>query len=95
MAEDTVIYAYVATDGSYHADVPARDLTREAFDALPDDLKAVVSASPIYAPSEGEKRRQRAEARAADEPAPAKHAPAHAPASAHARPAAKPDGAAE
>lgn len=39
---------YFGTDGGYHNNIPARDLTEDEYNALTDDQKELVKASALY-----------------------------------------------
>lgn len=54
-AEPSPRYRFVGEAGQYLEGVPARDLTQEDVDALTDEQRAAVEASPLYeAPGGGE-----------------------------------------
>ena len=44
---DKTVYTYTG-DGAYISGIPARDLTAEDVNALPDHLKAALAESAIY-----------------------------------------------
>lgn len=45
MAEPTIRYT---GDGEFHSGIPARDLSRDEYDALDKEQRAVVRDSPLY-----------------------------------------------
>lgn len=48
---------YKGDGAGYHTGIPARDISEEEWDSLPDELKATASASPLYE-LRGEARRE-------------------------------------